>query len=106
MSPGLIQKPELVANGYFAASGLSLDPQSQKPRVGVTFALKSGQQSIKTVAAENVQALPGPTADSVWVLAEYDLKTLGPGEYTLQATVQDIVRRSSQTQQTQFWVER
>lgn len=91
---------------YFAASGLSLDPQSQKPRVGVTFALKSGEEVIKTVAAENVQALPGPTPDSVWVMAEYDLKTLRPGGYNLRATVQDIVRHSVQTQQAEFLIER
>lgn len=90
---------------YFAASGPSLDPQTQKPRVGVGITLRSGDSAIQSPAAENVQALPGPTADSVWVLAEYDLRTLHSGTYTVRATVADMVQKSSQAQQAQFVIE-
>jgi hypothetical protein len=90
---------------YFAASDLALDPQTKKPRVGVVFAIKSGEQVIKSVNAENVQALPGPLPNSVLVLAEYDLKALQPGNYTLQAVTQDMVRHASLSQQTSFVVQ-
>jgi hypothetical protein len=90
---------------YFAASDLALDPQTKKPRVGVVFAMKSGEQVIKSVNAENVQALPGPLPNSVLILAEYDLKSLQPGSYTLQAVAKDMVRQASLSQQASFVVQ-
>jgi hypothetical protein len=90
---------------YFAASDLSLDPQTKKPRFGVAFTLKSGNNVVNTVAAENLQSLPGPSPNSVLVLAEYDLKSLQAGNYTLQATTRDFVRNTSLSQQSQFVVE-
>src|SRR5258708_4322349 len=68
---------------YFAASDLSLDPQTKKPRLGVAFTLKSGSDVVKTAVAENIQSLSGPVPDSVLVLAEYDLKSLHPRSFTL-----------------------
>jgi VWFA-related protein len=90
---------------YFAASDLSLDPQTKKPRVGVAFTLKSGNDAVKTAAAQNIQSLSGPAPNSVLVLAEYDLKSLPVGSYTLQAVVRDLVRNTSLSQQSQFVVE-
>jgi len=49
--------------------------------------------------------LPGPSPNSVLVLAEYDLKSLQAGNYTLQATARDFVRNTSLSQQSQFVVE-
>jgi VWFA-related protein len=90
---------------YFAASDLLLDPLTKKPRLGVAFTLKSGNDAVKSAVAENIQALPGPFLDSVMVMAEYDLKSLHPGSYTLQAVTKDLVRNTSLTQQSQFAVE-
>ena len=90
---------------YFAANELSLDPQTKKPRVGVAFTLKSGNEIVKTVSAENIQSLSGPSPNAVLVLAEYDLKSLRAGNYTLQALVRDLVRNTSLSQQSQFVVE-
>jgi len=90
---------------YFAANELSLDPQTKKPRVGVAFTLKSGNEIVKTASAENVQSLSGPSPNAVLVLAEYDLKSLHAGNYTLQALVSDLVRKTSLSQQSQFVVE-
>jgi VWFA-related protein len=90
---------------YFAASDLSLDPQTKKPRFGVAFTLKSGNNIVNTVAAENLQSLPGPSSNSVLVLAEYNLKSLQAGKYTLQANTRDFVRNTSLSQQSEFVVE-
>jgi hypothetical protein len=90
---------------YFAANELSLDPQTKKPRVGVAFTLKSGNEIVKTASAENIQSLSGPSPNAVLVLAEYDLKSLHAGNYTLQALVRDLVRNTSLSQQSQFVVE-
>jgi VWFA-related protein len=90
---------------YFAANDLSLDPQTKKPRVGVAFTLKSGSEVVKSVVAENIQSLSGPSPNAVLVLAEYDLKSLHVGSYTLQALVRDLVRNTSLSQQSQFVVE-
>jgi len=90
---------------YFAANDLSLDPQTKKPRLGVAFTLKSGNEIVKTASAENIQSLSGPSPNAVLVLAEYDLKSLHAGSYTLQALVRDLVRNTSLSQQSQFVVE-
>ena len=90
---------------YFAANDLSLDPQTKKPRVGVAFTLKSGSEVVRSVVAENIQSLSGPSPNAVLVLAEYDLKSLHVGSYTLQALVRDLVRNTSLSQQSQFVVE-
>jgi hypothetical protein len=90
---------------YFAANDLSLDPQTKKPRLGVAFTLKSGNEIVKTASAENIQSLSGPSPNAVLVLAEYDLKSLHAGNYTLQALVRDLVRNTSLSQQSQFVVE-
>jgi VWFA-related protein len=90
---------------YFAASDLLLDPQTKKPRLGVAFTLKSGNDAVKSAVAENIQSFPGPLLDSVMVLAEYDLKSLHSGSYTLQLVTKDLVRNTSLSQQSQFAVE-
>lgn len=90
---------------YFAAKNLSMDPQTKKPRLGVAFSLKSNGAAVKSASAENVQSLPGPAPDSVLVLAEYDLKSLPPGAYTLQVTASDLVRKTSLVQQSEFVAE-
>ncbi len=90
---------------YFAASDLSLDPQTKKPRMGVAFTMKSGNDVVKTTAAENLQSFPGAVPNSALVLAEFDLKSLHPGSYTLQAVVRDLVRNTALSQESQFVVE-
>jgi len=90
---------------YFAAKNLSLDPQTKKPRLGAAFSLKSNGAEVKAASAENLQSLPGPAPDSVLVLAEYDLKSLSPGTYTLQVTASDLVRKTSLLQRSEFVVQ-
>jgi len=101
-------RPEFAAGGhmivYFAVSDLSLDPSTNKPRLGVGFMLRNGNTILKDVVAQNVQSLPGPSPNSVLVLAEFDLKTVQAGNYILQATARDIVRNTSLSQRGQFVV--
>src|SRR5215470_9261823 len=101
-------RPEFSSGGhmivYFAASDLSLDPTTKKPRLGVGFLLRSGNTVLKDLVAQNVQSLPGPLPNSVLVLAEFDLKSVQPGTYTLQATARDMVRNTFLMQKGQFRV--
>jgi hypothetical protein len=60
---------------------------------------------VKTTAAENLQSFPGAAPNSVLVLAEFDLKSLHAGSYTLQALVRDLVRNTTLSQQSQFVLE-
>src|SRR5882762_7854330 len=90
---------------YFAASDLSLDAQTKKPRIGVAFTMKSGNNVVTTAAAENLQSFAGTSPNSVLVLAEFDLKSLHAGSYTLQALVRDLVHNTALSQQNQFVVE-
>jgi len=90
---------------YFAANDLSPDAKTGKPRVGVALTLKSGNEVVKTAVPENLQSLPGPTPNSVLVLAEYDLKSLHVGDYSLQAVIRDMVRNTSLVQQSRFSVQ-
>ncbi len=60
---------------------------------------------VKTTAAENLQSFPGAVPNSALVLAEFDLKSLHPGSYTLQAVVRDLVRNTALSQESQFVVE-
>jgi len=90
---------------YFAAQGLTIDAQTQKPRIGVDLRLKSGSTLLKSPAAENVQALPGPIPGSVTVLAEFDLRSLSAGNYALQVTAVDLVKKTSAKNQAAFSVQ-
>src|SRR5260370_6012696 len=80
---------------YFAASDLSLDPQTKKPRVGLAFTMKSDNEVVTTTAAENLQSFPGAAPNSVLVLAEFDLKSLHAGSYTLQSASPDPLRTTT-----------
>jgi hypothetical protein len=90
---------------YFTADNLTLDEKTKQPRVSVRFTLKESANTMKSPIAENVQALPGPTPNSVLVFAEYDLKSLRSGNYTLQATTQDLVRKTAVSEETKFAIQ-
>ena len=101
-------QPQFTSSGrlnvYFAASDLQLDPQTKQPRVSVAFTLKSRGNVEKSPAAENLQAIPGPSPGSVLVFAEFNLNSMHVGSYTLDAVTQDLVRHTSTTQQALFQV--
>jgi VWFA-related protein len=86
---------------YFSALGLMADTETKKPALRVTFHLKNG----KALAPERKMAVPGNTADSLMVLAEFDLKKFAPGDYTITADVEDTIGRTPMTAQAAFAVE-
>ena len=102
-------KARFAANGrlivYFTASGLTPDMQSKQPRIAVDLWLKPAGSAGKARAAQSLQAIPGPTSGSVMVLAEFDLKALDHGKYSVQAVVQDLVKKSSAKGETELAVE-
>src|SRR5207244_1285039 len=90
---------------YFTADKLVPDGTTHKPRVAVNLALKGSNKAISRPAAENIQALPGPTPDSVCIFAEYDLKNLHAGSYSVRATTTDLVRKTTGSQETSFLIQ-
>jgi VWFA-related protein len=89
---------------YFTALDLAADPQTKLPALEVTFALKTGEDR-KQIAPGRIQAVPGSSANSLRVLAEFDLASLKAGAYILQADAEDTIRRSHSTVQAGFTVE-
>ena len=102
-------KPQFVPNSrlivYFLANGLVVDESTKQPRIGVDLRLRSGNAALKSPAAENVQALPGPVPGSVMVMGQFDLRTLSQGSYSIQVTARDIVKKTSAQAETAFTIQ-
>jgi VWFA-related protein len=100
-------KADFAANGqlvvYFTVVNLAADPQSKQPRIAMDLKLKGADN--KAIAPQSMQAIPGPTVGSVLVLAQFDLKQLGRGKYSAQATAQDLVRKNSASNEAEFSIE-
>jgi VWFA-related protein len=100
-------KADFAANGqlvvYFNVLNLAADPQSKQPRIAMDLKLKSADN--KAIAPLSMQAIPGPTAGSVLVLAQFDLKQLGRGKYSAQATARDLVRKNSASNEAEFSIQ-
>jgi VWFA-related protein len=88
---------------YFTVVNLALDPQSKQPRIAMDLKLKGSDN--KSVAPQSMQAIPGPAAGSVLVLAQFDLKQLGRGRVTAQATAEDLVRKNSTSNEAEFTIQ-
>ncbi len=88
---------------YFTVVNLALDPRSKQPRIAMDLKLKGSDN--KSVAPQSMQAIPGPTAGSVLVLAQFDLKQLGHGKATAEATAQDLVRKNSASNEAEFAIQ-
>jgi hypothetical protein len=88
---------------YFTVVNLALDPQSKQPRIAMDLKLKGSDN--KSVAPQSMQAIPGPAAGSVLVLAQFDLKQLGRGKVTAQATAEDLVRKNSTSNEAEFTIQ-
>lgn len=89
---------------YFTVLDLAADPKTKLPALQVTFALKTGEDR-REIAPGRIQATPGSSANSLRVLAEFDLTGLKPGAYLLQADAEDTIRRSQGAGQVEFTVE-
>jgi hypothetical protein len=88
---------------YFTVVNLAVDPQSKQPHIAMDLKLKSSDN--KSVSPQSMQAIPGPTVGSVLVLAQFDLKQLGHGKVTAQATAQDLVRKNSASNEAEFTIQ-
>ena len=83
---------------YFTALDLK-----QTASVGVTFQLIANDQ-ISTIKPVRLQAVPGSAAGSLMVLGSFDLTTLKPGNYTLQANVEDALSHAKSSGRATFGV--
>lgn len=88
---------------YFTVVNLAVDPQSKQPHIAMDLKLKDGDN--KSVAPQSMQAIPGPAAGSVLVLAQFDLKQLGRGKMTAEATAQDLIRKNSASNEAEFTIQ-
>lgn len=102
-------KPQFSPAGklivYFVANGLEPDVNTKQPRIGVDMRLKAAGATLKSPVAENITALPGPKPGSVMVMAEVDLASLSQGNYTLQVTALDFVKKTSAKSETAFTIQ-
>jgi len=81
---------------YFTALDLK-----QTASVGVTFQLIADDQA-SNIQPLRLQAVPGSAAGSLKVLGSFDLKTLKPGNYTLQANVEDTISHARSSGRAAF----
>jgi VWFA-related protein len=89
-----------------AASGLSVDPQTKKPHVGAVFSVKQGAKVLGSIPAANMQAVPGPRPDEVWLVAQLPLKGLPAGDYVMEVVTKDLGGNSSATSSETFHIEK
>jgi VWFA-related protein len=99
--PSFVVSDRLVV--YFTALGLAEDARTHQPAMKVSFELRSGETMLP-VAPERVESLPGNAPHSLNVLGMFSLNTLTPGRYTLQANVEDTLRRKKSAERVQFVV--
>jgi hypothetical protein len=90
---------------YFTVAHLASDPQSKQPRIGLDLKLRTTGSGAQPITAKTMQAIPGPSSGTVMVLADFDLHSLAPGKYSIQAVAQDLVKKSSATNQAEFSVQ-
>jgi VWFA-related protein len=89
---------------YFSALGLMTDAQTKKPALRVTFHMNNGKGT-SVIVPERKMAVPGKSADSLMVLAEFDLKKFARGDYTVTADVEDTIGHATMTGKADFAVE-
>lgn len=99
-TPALSEGGRLIA--VVAASGLALDAQTKKPRVGAVFNVKQGGKALGSIPEKNVQAIPGIRPDTVWFVAQLSLKSLPTGNYTLEVVTKDFGGDTSASNATAF----
>jgi VWFA-related protein len=100
--------PEFAASDkltiYFSALGLMLDAETKRPALRVTFHMKNGK-GVVAIAPDRMMAVPGNSADSLMVLAEFSLKSFVRGEYTMSADAEDTIGHTMLHAQEGFAVE-
>ena len=88
---------------FFSLLGVSLD-DAQRPGLGVSFGLRSGDTLSRFVPAQ-VQASGGSVPHAYTVLAAFDLQALQPGKYTLEMTAEDKIQGARASERAEFAVE-
>jgi hypothetical protein len=89
-----------------SATGLAVDPQTKKPHVGAVFTVKQGAKVLGSIPTANMQAVPGPRPDAVWLVAQLPLKGLPAGDYVMEVVTKDLAGNSSVTSSAGFQVEK
>ncbi len=74
---------------FFGILDAPLDAASHRPRLRVSYAVKSGTTVLLSPPAEELESSPAAAANRMLVLKQFDLKDFRPGNYTVEVTVED-----------------
>jgi hypothetical protein len=88
---------------YFGVLGLDLDA-AQRPGLRISFRLGRGEvwQPLKP---DELQATPATIPHAFLMLAAFNLKSLPPGQYSLEMTAEDKIQGASATERADFSIE-
>jgi hypothetical protein len=89
---------------YFGMDGVAMDAASGSPRINLALALKSGDKLIKTLPADSLFPWP-QSKNRIFFLNQFDLAGLPPGNYTVQATLKDLAKKTTTVHGADFSIE-
>jgi len=89
---------------YFGMDGVAIDAASGSPRINLALALKSGDKVIKALSADALYPWP-QSKNRIFLLTQFDLAGLPPGNYTIEATLKDLAKKSTTVHGTDFSIQ-
>lgn len=89
---------------YFGMDGVAIDAASGSPRINLALALKSGDKVIKALPADALYPWP-QSKNRIFLLTQFDLAGLPAGNYTLEATLKDLAKKSTTVHGADFSIQ-
>jgi VWFA-related protein len=89
---------------YCSVLGVSLD-SAQKPHLGISFSLRSGDALNPFKPKQQLIATPGNVPHAYLVMAAFDLQSLQPGTYKLEMTAEDKIQSERATESTELAIQ-
>jgi hypothetical protein len=89
---------------YLGMDGVAIDAASGNPRINLALALKTGDKVIKALPADSLYPWP-QSKNRIFLLTQFDLAGLPPGNYTLEATLKDLAKKSTTVHGADFSIQ-
>ncbi len=90
---------------YFGLADVAIDASSGRPLIGLAVAIKNGTKVVRELQALD-GLYPWPQSKSrLFFLKQFDLAGLAPGAYTIEATVRDRAKNTTQVQTAPFSIQ-
>jgi hypothetical protein len=89
---------------YFGMDGVAIDAASGSPRINLALALKSGEKVIKALPADALYPWP-QSKNRIFLLTQFDLAGLSQGNYTVEATLKDLAKKSTTVHGADFSIQ-